>query len=107
MPSTRLLTGLALATLVTAIGVAEPRLVRLAVLADVLLLVGFLVDLHLARATPVVAERTWPPLLVQGAASELVVRIQGAEGRELRLREALHPGLAAARSGAASTRWDR
>src|SRR5690349_12674525 len=96
MPSNRLLVALGLVTLLVAFGVASPRLLAAAGLADALLLAAFLADLHLARTTPLLARRRWPPLLVQGAPTELAVHVVGEPGRPLRLREALHPGIAAA-----------
>jgi uncharacterized protein (DUF58 family) len=96
MPSTRLLVALGAVTLLVAVSVAEPRLAVLAFVLDALLFLAFLYDVHAASRTPLTASRQWPPLLVQGAPAELSVRVASRPGVHLRLREGLHPGLAAA-----------
>ena len=96
MPSVRLLAALGLLTLGIAASVAAPWLAFVALVADVLLALAFLVDLQSARQTRVSAARTWPPLLVQGAPATLLVHLQADRAARVRLREALHPGLAEA-----------
>lgn len=65
---------------------------------DGALLAAFLLDLSRARATPLSAGRTWPPMLVQGAPAEVAVEVTAAPGAlrpvTIRLREGLHPALA-------------
>ncbi len=96
MPSRTLLVALGAVTLMVAVGVAEPRLIALAAVLDVLLLAAFAVDLVRARRTIVVAERVLPDLLVQGAPVQVETRVTAARAATIRLRETLHPALAEA-----------
>lgn len=98
MPSSRLLSALGLAAFVLPVALLVPPVAPAVLVVDALLLVAFLVDLRRARATPIEAERRWPLLLVQGTPDELVVEVRSLGRRKavLRLREALHPALAAA-----------
>ncbi len=100
MPAARLFLFLSLATLLLAAGLAEPALAWLALGADLLLLAAFVLDLARARRVRLAAERSWPPLLVQGTAAEVRVTVTapGAVSRRapvvVRLREGLDPALA-------------
>jgi uncharacterized protein (DUF58 family) len=95
MPATRLLVALGAVTLLVAVSVAEPRLAVLAFALDALLFLAFLYDVHAASITPLTAARAWPPLLVQGAPVDLHVGVASPVAVGVRLREGLHPGLAA------------
>ncbi len=110
MPATRLFVALGLATLLLIAGLAEPALARVALAGDGLLLAAFCLDLARARRVALTAERSWPPLLVQGAPTEVRVAVSAPGPRALaggkpraagkagtvvvRLREGLHPALA-------------
>jgi uncharacterized protein (DUF58 family) len=65
-----------------------------ALAADAVLLAALVADHRRARGARLAATRTWPPLLVQGSASEVAVDLEGEPGLVLVAREALHPGLA-------------
>jgi uncharacterized protein (DUF58 family) len=73
-----------------------PVMAALLVVVDVGLLLAAWRDSRLAAATPLEARRTWPPLLVQGARSEVEVEIHNSSTRRVRARcrEGLHPALA-------------
>lgn len=96
MPSARLLSALGLVAFVLPTALLSPAVAPAVVIADVLLLAAFWVDLRRARATPLEAERRWPRLLVQGTPEELELEVHNRSRRPvtLRLREGLHPGLA-------------
>lgn len=98
MPAPRLFLGVSLLTLLLVAAVVVPAAAVVALGLDVLLLAAFLVDLRRAAAAPLAARRSWPPMLVQGAAAEVTVELVNPASRPLtvRLREGLHPALAAA-----------
>src|SRR5580693_6127303 len=98
MPAARLLQGLALATFVLLGGLLAPPLTWLGAACDAGLLIAAAVDLRRAARTPLSAARRWPPLLVQGAAGEVVVTIGNPRpcAVTVLLREGLHPALAPA-----------
>jgi uncharacterized protein (DUF58 family) len=98
MPAARLLQGLALATFVLLGGLLAPRLTWLGAACDAGLLIAAAVDLRRAARTPLSAARRWPPLLVQGAAGEVMVTVGNPRPRAVTvlLREGLHPALAPA-----------
>src|SRR5262245_31145220 len=95
MPSSRLFVACGLITLALVGSVGVPSLAWTALLADAVLLAAFLVDRTRAARTPLRAERTWPPLLVQGAPSTVTLRLEAPGPRAVTLiaREALHPAL--------------
>ncbi|MCB1055096.1 MAG: DUF58 domain-containing protein [Acidobacteria bacterium] len=97
MPSARLFLLLGGVSLLFVGGLAVEPLAWTALGVDGLLLAAFALDLLRARRQPLEAEREWPPLLAQGAAAAITVRIDAPAGRalRLRLREALHPALSA------------
>ncbi|MEM9555499.1 MAG: DUF58 domain-containing protein [Acidobacteriota bacterium] len=88
---------LAATTLLGVVGVLVPWLGGLALALDAALIVAWVVDAARAARSPLVAERTWPRLLMQGTDDELVVRVESGAARPLtvRLRETLAPALAA------------
>jgi uncharacterized protein (DUF58 family) len=97
VPSSRFFLAGGLVTLLLAASVAVAWMAVAALVLDGLLLAAFLLDVLRARGTRVSAARRWPPLLFQGARTEVEVRLASAAGRAVvvRAREALHPGLAA------------
>jgi uncharacterized protein (DUF58 family) len=97
MPAARAFLLLGLATLLLVAAFLDERLGWAALALDLLVAVAFLVDLRRAAATPLDAERTWPPLLVQEAPAEVRVSAMNFALRAVTvvLREGLHPGLAA------------
>lgn len=98
MPSLRVFLCLAAATLWVVVGVVVPGLAVQALIFDGLLLLAFAFDLWRSRAVEVQVLRKWPPLLMQGTAADVTLEVSNGQDRKihLRLREALHPGLAAA-----------
>jgi uncharacterized protein (DUF58 family) len=94
MPSPRLLVSFALVTLLLAVASAAPGLAAVALGLDLLLLGGLLFDWLAASRARLVAERRWPPLLVQGAAAEVEVAFRSETPLVIDARETLHPGLA-------------
>ncbi|MET0553453.1 MAG: DUF58 domain-containing protein [Vicinamibacteria bacterium] len=96
MPAARLFLACGLVTLVLVGSVAAPWLAWVALAADLALLAAFLLDRARAAAVPLAAARTWPPLLVQGAAATVEVEIRSQADRPVTavLREALDPALA-------------
>lgn len=101
MPSSRLLAALGLVTFLVPAALLVPTLAPAALAADSALLLAFLLDLRRARATRLEARRSWPQLLVQGAPAAVAVEVVAGGATRgarrpivLRLREALHPGLA-------------
>lgn len=98
MPSSRVFALLAATTLLGVVGVVAPVLASWALFLDVLVLLAFAYDLRRARQVPLAATRQWPPLLVQGAEApvELELTTAGSRAAVVRLRDGLHPGLAAA-----------
>ena len=98
IPGRRLFLLLAVAALLIAGVAAVPRLAWAAAAIDALALAAALADWRRARAIAVRAERRLPPLLSQGVPAEVFVELSHSAARPLaiELREALHPGLAAA-----------
>ncbi|MEM9293362.1 MAG: DUF58 domain-containing protein [Acidobacteriota bacterium] len=96
MPSGRLFALLALPTVLAVGVVVQPALLWVVLLLDALLLVAFVVDRRRAAALPLEARRSWPTMLVQGAADRLKVAITNSSQRPVRLRarEGLSPSLA-------------
>lgn len=97
MPAARLFRALALVTLLLPAAVLVPWVAVAALAADALLLAAFLFDLRRARTAGLEADREWPPLLVQGTASEVAVETRATTARRpvtVRLREGLAPALA-------------
>ena len=97
MPSARLLSALGLVTFLLPTALLLPWVMGAVLVADALLLLAFGLDLARARRTRLSARRAWPTLLVQGAPDELAVEVRNASHRKVtaRLREGLHPALAA------------
>lgn len=98
MPSARVFFLLACTTLLGVAGILRPWVAQLALALDAAVVAAFACDYLRLRGVSLRAERRWPPLLVQGAAAEVAVelRTDGARRLVLRLREALHPGVAGA-----------
>lgn len=98
MPAARTFQLLGLITLLLVASFLESRLAWAAVALDVLVAAAAVADWRRAAATPLTAERRWPPLLVQGAAGEVEIHVATPAARSLTvlLRDGLHPGLAAA-----------
>jgi uncharacterized protein (DUF58 family) len=94
MPAARAFLFLGLATSLLAVAAVVPGLGALAAAVDAAVLVLVLVDHRRGARIAVSARRSWPPLLVQGAAAEIEVRLSADRPVRLRLREALHPALA-------------
>lgn len=96
MPAERVFYLLALATVLGVVGVVVPSLGRVALALDVGLLVVFALDGWRARRQDLQARRIWPPLLSQGAETEVVVELLAPPGPDVRvrLRDALSPALA-------------
>lgn len=97
MPAVRCFQLLALNTLLLVGSLLEVRLAWLALALDFAVVAGTLVDFRCAARVPLQAARRWPPLLVQGSPAEVVVTLTSGADRRLtvRLREGLHPALAA------------
>jgi uncharacterized protein (DUF58 family) len=94
MPAPRAILAAGVATLALAVAVAVPWMAAVAMAADVLIVIAMVVDGRRAAAVPVRAVRSWPPLLVQGAAARVGVRVSAPAGVVVVAREALHPALA-------------
>lgn len=95
MPAARSFLVLGLATLLLVASLLETWVAWVAVGLDALLALAAAVDLRRARATPLAAARRWPLLAVQGVEAEVVLTLSTAGRRAtVKLREALHPGLA-------------
>lgn len=96
MPATRAFQLLGLATLVLVASFMAPWLGWAALALDALVILAVWVDFRRAASTPLSAARTWPPLLVQEASSQVTVRLATPAARpvEVLLREGLHPALA-------------
>lgn len=94
MPSPRvfLIAGVALLAIVAS--AAVPVLLAAAIAADLALLGAFLLDLVRARGTVLLARRTWPPMLVQGAPAAVELRLRSDRAVTVRLRDALDAALA-------------
>jgi uncharacterized protein (DUF58 family) len=95
MPSLRFFVVCGLLTLLLTVSVVAAWTAVMVLVLDALLLAAFALDVLRARRSRLTATRRWPPLLFQGAPTEVQVRMESSSGREivLRLREALHPGL--------------
>jgi uncharacterized protein (DUF58 family) len=83
-----------LALLLLTAAVAAPVFAWAALALDVALVLGCAIDGVRARRDRLSAVRVWPPLLVQGAAAPVRVRLHGGRRLTLHLRDALHPALA-------------
>jgi uncharacterized protein (DUF58 family) len=96
MPAARCFQLLGLITILLVSSFLEPRLAWAALALDAILAAATLVDFRRAARTPLAASRTWPPLLVQEAPSEVTVSLETTAARPVAVlaREALHPGLA-------------
>jgi uncharacterized protein (DUF58 family) len=96
MPAARSFQLLGLITLLLVVSFLDPRLAWAALTLDVLVVAAAMVDWRRAAATPLMAARRWPPLLVQEAPGEVEVSVATAASRPVTalLREGLHPGLA-------------
>lgn len=99
MPAARCFRLLGLVTLIAIGAFLDARLARAALALDVLVLAAWLVDARRAARVPLAAARRWPPLLVQGARSEVVLELEAGAARPatpaiIWLREGLHPALA-------------
>jgi uncharacterized protein (DUF58 family) len=96
VPAARTFQLLGMITLLLVASVLDARLAWAATALDVLVVVAAVVDWRRAAATPLTAERRWPPLLVQEASGRVEVRIATLAAREMSmlLREGLHPGVA-------------
>jgi len=98
MPAARLFLLLSGLTVLLIGSVAVPWLAIAVLALDAGLLLLFWIDLRRARRRPLEARRTWPQMLVQGSESTLEIDLENPSSRPLtvRLREGLHPFLAAA-----------
>jgi uncharacterized protein (DUF58 family) len=98
IPAPRLLAALGLVALVITVALVSPAVSRLVLPLDGLLLAAFFLDAMRARSTALETRRRWPPLLVQGQASQAQVEIDNRTRRTVIfvVREALHPAVAAA-----------
>ncbi len=107
MPAARTFQLLGLITLLLVASFLDARLAWAALALDALVAVAAVVDWRRAAATPLTAERRWPPLLVQASPAEVEIRVAitaataataktPARPVTVLLREGLHPGLAAA-----------
>ncbi|MFY9826573.1 MAG: DUF58 domain-containing protein, partial [Thermoanaerobaculia bacterium] len=98
MPAARTFQLLGLITLLLIASFLDPRLAWVAAALDVLVAAAAVADWRRAAATPLSAERRWPPLLVQEAPGEVEIRVTTPAARRVTalLREGLHPGLAPA-----------
>jgi len=97
IPSRRLFLALGVVSLLLVGAVVTPWMAAVAAVADLVLLVLAAADARRARSAPLAIHRRWPPLLSQGAAAplEVVVENHGTRPLRLRLRDGLHPALAA------------
>lgn len=96
MPAARSFALLGLATAFLLVAFLDVRLAWAALALDAAIILAAVVDFRRAAATPLQAERTWPPLLVQGAPAEITVSVETGSTRPVAvlLREGLHPGVA-------------
>ncbi len=88
--------GLVAVTLTAAAVV--PVLGPIALAADLLVIVAAWFDASRAARAPLEASRSWPPLVIQGESARVSVEVtsRGSRDLHLRLRDGLHPGVAAA-----------
>lgn len=98
MPAARVFFLLALTTVLVVAAVIEPRWGPFVLVLDGAILLAFVLDLLRLRSTALSASRTWPDVLVQGAEADVTLELASRTTRPLtvRLRDALHPALAAA-----------
>jgi uncharacterized protein (DUF58 family) len=96
MPAGRAFVAVAIATLLLAFAAVEPAMGAAAVGLDALVVVACAIDHRRARRSSLHAVRVWPPLLVQGAAGTVEVRLHCSRRLTVHLREALDPALATA-----------
>ncbi|HKF42214.1 MAG TPA: DUF58 domain-containing protein [Thermoanaerobaculia bacterium] len=96
IPARRFFGALGLVALVIAAAVITPGLARLVLPLDGILVALLLVDYARARRVVLSASRARPPLLVQGVASEIAVRVfnPGPRAATAVLREGLDPAIA-------------
>jgi uncharacterized protein (DUF58 family) len=98
MPAARVFVAAGIATLLLAFAAVERGFGVAALALDAAVLAAFLIDRRRAQGVRLRAERTWPPLLTQGAPVhvELRIALDTPWRRPVTLvaREALHPGLA-------------
>lgn len=96
MPAARSFALLGLVTAFLLVAFLDVRLAWAALAVDAAILLAAVIDFRRAAATPLGGERTWPPLLVQGAPAEIAVSVETAAPRRVTilLREGLHPGVA-------------
>lgn len=96
MPAARSFALLGLVTALLLVAFLDIRLAWAALVLDAAILLAAVVDFRRAAATPLQGERTWPPLLVQGAPAEIAVSVETGAPRPVTvlLREGLHPGVA-------------
>ncbi|HEX6863960.1 MAG TPA: DUF58 domain-containing protein [Thermoanaerobaculia bacterium] len=96
MPAARSFVLLGLVTAFLLVAFLDVRLAWAALALDAAILLAALIDFRRAAATPLGGERTWPPLLVQGAPAEIAVSVETSAPRRVTvlLREGLHPGVA-------------
>jgi uncharacterized protein (DUF58 family) len=96
MPAARSFRLLGLATVVLVLAFLDVRLAWAGIALDAIVVLAALADYRRAAGTPLEGERTWPPLLVQGAPAEIAVSVGTSAPRRVTvlLREGLHPGVA-------------
>jgi uncharacterized protein (DUF58 family) len=94
MPARRAVFAAGVATLALAVAIAVPWMESVALVADVLIVAAIVVDARRAARVPLAGSRRWPPLLVQGEAARVEVRLFAPVGVTVAAREALHPALA-------------
>ena len=97
MPAARVFFLLTLTTVLVVVAVVEPLWGPLVLALDAAILLAFSIDFLRVRSTVLSASRRWPQILVQGVEEEVCLELASAASRPLvvRLREALHPALAA------------
>lgn len=98
MPAARVFYLLAFTTVLVVVGVILPRVAQFALLADVVIVTAFVIDYLRVRGVTLEADRQWPSLLVQGAEVQVSTDLlnPGSYPLRVRLRDGLHPGVAAA-----------
>jgi uncharacterized protein (DUF58 family) len=96
MPAARSFLLLGLATVVLVLAFLDVRLAWAGLALDAVVVLAALADYRRAARTPLTGERTWPPLLVQGAPAEIAISVDTSAPRRVTalLREGLHPGVA-------------
>ncbi len=96
MPARRTFFALGLVTLLLGVAALARWAAVVALGLDALILAAVLLDHRRAAAMRLQATRRWPPLLVQGQAAEIEVRLHAERAARVVVREALHPAIAAA-----------